>query len=192
MQIFRRKREAGASAVEEGVEVSVVSVGGVRRVGCLPCPVLVVAGDDEVEEGGELGGDGRLETREDGVGFAAHSLHDGVGVVDAAVFVGKGYELLDFVVGQDGFAVEEGAHGFFFTLGGGALGDGVEERKADFAFAEVVAGRFADDFRVEVVEDVVFDLETESEEFGKFADCVKTPVGDSATVGSHGGASHEE
>lgn len=126
-----------------------------------------------------------MEAREDGHGFAAHSLHDGVGVVDAAVFVGKGYELLDFVVGQGGFSVEDGAHGFFFALRCGALSDGVEEREAYFAFAKVVACRFTYDFRVEVVEYVVFDLKTESEEFGKFADCVEPPVGDSATVCAH-------
>lgn len=47
------------------------------------------AGDDEVKEREEMGGDGGVEAPEDGGGFLTKTLHGGVGILNAAVCAGK-------------------------------------------------------------------------------------------------------
>ena len=68
----------------------------------------------------------------------------------------------------------------------------MEQGQGDFAFAQVVAGRFADIFVGEVVEDVVAYLEAASEQFGEFGETRGAVVVGAYAVAAHLGAGHEE
>ena len=65
------------------------------------------------------------------------------------------------------------------------LCEGIDQRQRDFAFPQVVSGRLAHGFILEIVENVVFDLEAQSEEFHEF--CQILDVG---LVGFHGISAH--
>ena len=100
------------------------------------------AGDDEVKEREEMGGDGGVEAPEDGGGFLTKTLHGGVGILNAAVCAGKGYKTVDLFLAQRFAGAEQGFHGLALRACGGV--ERMEQREGYFALAQVVAGRFSD------------------------------------------------
>ncbi len=141
-----------------------------RRVG-----ELLVAVDDEAEDALEVVDNVvRLIGSHDGFGFVQQILHGVLGILDAAVVLGKVDELLDVVVGEFGL-VHEFKH--LVVLWQLLLAECVDEGQGDFALSQVVAGGLADDGVVEVVEGVVLDLEAEPEQVSEALEVVKFLLG---------------
>ena len=68
----------------------------------------------------------------------------------------------------------------------------MKQRQSDFAFLEIVAGRFADGVAAEVVEYVVSQLEAQTEQAREFGERLGALIGYAGGIASHFRTCYEE
>ena len=143
-----------------------------------------------VEYVGEIAGHGFVaEAVENRGGLCLEAFHRGVCIVDAAVGLGVFDKAVD-VVGRQFLLLRELQHGG--TQGRRVSFEHVEQRQRDFALAQVVACWLAYVLVLVVIEDVVLDLEAETEQARELAYGGYVGVGSAYGIASHLDACHEQ